>query len=232
MGRLLSVLCLTLTVACTGWARHSPILETAELVDTQQTIFSSGGTLELQGSYGDVKIIGWDQPQIEVRVTKSTQRRYAPLDKERALDELDKIVVSAEPVKANHLVVKTEFPANGVFGPPSRAKTKVNLQYVIRVPRTTRIIVRHDAGEVRVHDVTANMDVAARSGRIRLDLPEDQDFVIDAQAREGDITSEWCSNKRNSWRTAHRVTLRLGVGDICITKSHEDDTDEDDSSNG
>ena len=78
MGRIATVFLLTIVAACILSAR-SPVvtnLEPAEVVDMQQTIFNSGGLLEITDSFGDIEIVGWDQPEIEIVVTKSSQRRY------------------------------------------------------------------------------------------------------------------------------------------------------------
>jgi hypothetical protein len=140
---------------------------------------------------------------------------------EKVLSELDKIVVSIQTTSDNYVVVRTEFPAHSAFGPPARAKSKVNLQYTIHVPRQTRIIVRHESGEVKVHDVAANVDVIARSGGIQLDLPESERFIIDAHARQGEVISDWASRAgdRPDLPSPYRVTLRVECGDISIRKT-------------
>lgn len=210
MARFSGLLCAAFLCGATLFARNSIILEPAELVDTQQTIFHSGGTLELKDSLGEVNIVGWDQPQMELTVTKSTHRRYAPEDMEKALTELDKIVVSME-TAGNHVVVRTEFPAH--------TRVKANLQYTIHVPRQTRIIVRHQAGEVKVHDVAANMEVLAHSGGIQLELPELEQFVIDAQTRQGEVVSDWSLPAAAGLASPYRVTLRMDSGDISIHRA-------------
>lgn len=201
---------LALAGATTLFARHSPILEPAEIVDTQQTIFASGGILELNNSHGKVDIVGWDQPQIEVTVRKSTHRKYAPDRIERALNQLDRIVVTTEPVADNHVVIRSEIP--------SWAKSAVTVSYLIKIPRRTKVVVRHDVGEVSVHDVTASIDVAARSGGVQLDLPATERFDIDAHTERGEVNSEWCAEDRRSPMPAFAVTIRLGNGEINIRR--------------
>jgi UDP-N-acetyl-D-mannosaminuronate dehydrogenase len=81
------------------------------VVDMQQTLINSGGTLEVKESHGNVNIIGWEQPQIEVTVTKSTSRRFTREDIDQAIAELDRIVVTTDHVSDNHVVIRTQLPS-------------------------------------------------------------------------------------------------------------------------
>jgi predicted membrane protein len=233
MGRLTTVFLLALATGSGILARHTPILtEPAEAIDMQQSLFTSGGTLELKDSMGDVEIVGWDQPQVEVTVRKFTERTYAPQEMEKALAQLERIVVRTDQVADDHLVIRTEFPSWNLFTRLLGGKSNVHLSYTIRVPKQTRLIIRHDVGEVRVHDVAANMDVTARIGDIDVNLPDDERYTIDAKAHIGDVSSDWCpAAQRYSAEgemlpdaIAHRVTLRVGVGDITVRKSRREFT--------
>jgi hypothetical protein len=228
MGRIMGVFLLAVATGSGILARHTPILmEPAEAIDMQQSLFASGGTLELKDSMGDVEIVGWDQPQVEVTVRKSTDRRYAPEDMEKALVQLERIVVRTDQVADDHLVIRTEFPSWNLFSRLLGAKPNVHLSYTIRVPKQTRLIIRHNVGEVRVHDVAANMDVTARVGDIDVNLPDGERYTIDAKARIGGVSSDWCSAAHRYSADgellpeviAHRVTLRVGIGDITVRKS-------------
>jgi hypothetical protein len=208
------------------YARTNPVMEPAEVIDTQQAIFNSGGLLEMKDSFGEVEIIGWDQPQIEVVVTKTTQKRY-PLDEiDRGIAELDRVAVTTETVSDDHIVIRTGVASRGGVLRPVKGKSNVHLVYQVHVPRMTRLIVAHDAGEVKVHDVTANMVVMNRAGDIEISLPENERYAIDAKARIGGINSEWCTESHgvndvaDDGAEAHHVHLRVGVGDITLRKSH------------
>jgi hypothetical protein len=168
MGRLAAI-CILLTVAATGtMARNAPILEPAEVVDMHQTLINSGGTLEVKESHGNVNIIGWEQPQIEVTVTKSTNRRFSREDIDQAIAELDRIVVTTDHVADNHVVIRTQLPSPNGYIRTSRGRSKVKLQYTIKVPKQTKIIVTQDEGQVSVRNVSANVELNTCRGGITL----------------------------------------------------------------
>jgi hypothetical protein len=195
-------------------------LEPAEVVDTQQQIFNSGGLLEITDSYGDMDIVGWDQPEIEIVVTKSTNRRYSPAELDRAIAALDRIVITAEERTVDHLLIRTAFPSRTAMR-PVHGKSHVHLSYTIRVPRQTRLLVKHDMGELRVHDVTASMLLSNRVGDIIVSLPENERYTIDAKAKIGGVNSEWPPPEElaDDGAAPHQLQLRVGVGAITVKKS-------------
>ena len=51
--------------------------------------FLPGGTIRLDNSYGYLTVEGWDEPEVEITVTKSTDRFYEPEQKEKAEQRFD-----------------------------------------------------------------------------------------------------------------------------------------------
>jgi hypothetical protein len=223
MGRIATAFCLTIVTVWNLSAR-SPVanVEPAEVVDMQQTLFNSGGLLEINDSFGDVEIVGWDQPAIEVVVSKSTQKGYAAAELDRAIAALDRIIVSTEQRSNDHVLIRTAFPSRSVMR-PLHGKSNVHLVYTIHVPRQTRLIVKHDAGELKVHDVTANMLLSNRFGGIEVSLPENERYAIDAKARIGAVNSEWRptidDRSADDGAAPHQLQLRVGVGEIIVHKT-------------
>jgi hypothetical protein len=224
MVRIASVCLLTMVAASILSARTSVVgnLEPAEVVDMQQTIFNSGGLLEITDSFGDVEIVGWDQPEIEVVVTKSTQKRYGPGELDRAIEALEQIRVTTEQQSSDHVLIRTAFPSRSAMR-PLHGKSNVRLVYTIHVPRQTRLLVKHDTGELKVHDVTASMLLTNRLGDIVLSLPENERYAIDAKARVGGVNSEWCPTMNDRFNedgaAPHQLQLRVGVGEIIVHKT-------------
>jgi hypothetical protein len=160
MTRLAASFILLTVVATGAWGRQAPVLEVAEVVDMHQTLINSGGTLEVKESHGNVKIIGWEQPQIEVTVTKSTTRRFTREDIDHAIAELDRIVVTTDHVGENRVVIRTQFPSrDGYIRTARGGKSKVKLNYTIKVPKETKIIVTQDEGQVSVKNISSNVEV-------------------------------------------------------------------------
>jgi hypothetical protein len=217
---LLTIFGVSILSARPPHANLEPAEVPAEVVDMQQTIFNSGGLLEINDSYGDMDIVGWDQPEIEIVVTKSTQKRYAPDALDRAMAALDRIVITTEQRGNDHVLIKTAFPSRTAMR-PLQGKSNVHLSYTIHVPRQTRLLVRHDMGELKVHDVTASMLLSNRIGDIVLSLPENERYVIDAKAKIGGVSSEWRPTEEFAGDGAapHQLQLRVGVGAITVRKS-------------
>lgn len=222
MIRIVTVTLLVVVAACTVYARTNPTL-TAEVIDTEQTIFSSGGTIEIAGSFGALEIVGWERPEIELVVTKTARHKYTPEDLDRAVDALDRITVNAETRGGNRLVIRTVFPSRSVLR-PIKGKSNVHLTYTIRVPRQTSLIVNHEGGEVNVQDVAGSMQLSNRLGQIEVSLPEDERYSIDAKAKIGAVNSDWfpsISACDDGSLAPHQLHLRVGIGEITVRNSRQ-----------
>ena len=46
-------------------------LKQVKITGTERVDFAPGGTIRIRGSYGSVSVEGWDQPEVEIIVTKS-----------------------------------------------------------------------------------------------------------------------------------------------------------------
>jgi hypothetical protein len=170
MTRLAATFILLIAAATGALGRQAPVLEVAEVVDIQQTLINSGGTLEVKESHGNVNIIGWEQPQIEVTVTKSTSKRFTREDIDQAIAELDRIIVTTDHVSENRVVIRTQLPSpDGYIRTARGGRSKVKLSYTIKVPKQTKIIVTQDEGQVSVKNISSNVEVTTcRRGRTSL----------------------------------------------------------------
>jgi hypothetical protein len=185
----------------------------ARIIDSEQMIFSSGGVIEIQDSFGQVKVEGWDLPEVELTVVKATQKAYAPAEMPGAVAELDRILVGTERPTDNHLIITTSFPSRK----PTRllrGKANVEMEYRIRAPRQTRVIIRHDIGDVEVNNIAGDVKVTTKVGEISLHVPSNARFALDAKARLGDV----CSELGAPDGPAYELYLRVGVGDITVHK--------------
>ena len=211
---------------------QDPSLQATQVSKTEHVDFPAGGTLRLEKSIGEVTIEGWDQPGMEITTTKSTKDLFMPKDRERELKELDSVRVSTK-LNGNELVVNTEFPHHKSFPwvSPVSDTTDFDLEYRIMVPRDTKIIVKHDAGEVHLVGLTGNIVATVPQGLISLSLTGDTPRSIDAKSRIGSVTSDFAGAvTRHPWPFGHEVTeapattaqnlrLRVGYGDIVIRKA-------------
>jgi hypothetical protein len=158
----------------------------------------------------------------------------APRDREKVLREMDRVHITTMR-QGNELVVTTDYPRHRAFPwiSPLSVVPNFDLEYRIKVPRSARLIVRHDDGEVHVDDITGNVDVKARQGLIALRLVSDKPLAIDAKSDYGSVNSDFAGGEsRHPWPFGHqfvenisaasqRLHLRIVYGDVVILKAHE-----------
>ena len=201
-----------------------------QVTKTERLDFPSGGLLRLKNSIGQVTIVGWDRPDVELTTTKSTKDLYNSQDREKALKELDQVRIAAER-HGDELVITTDFPRYGTFKPLLRGETRFDLDYRISVPRNARVAIEHDTGFVSLENVGGDIRVTASQAEIALHLPEDGQYAIEARSRLGDVLSDFPGHmQRKLWflgkqfthenaAASQKIDLRAGYGDIIILKS-------------
>jgi hypothetical protein len=205
---------------------------------TEKLDFPANGTLRLQNSTGVLTIEGWDQPGAEVTTTKSSKEGYLAGDRDKATNDLDRVKISTKR-NGYELVITTEYPHHRAFPfvTPLQTVTNFDLEYVIKVPRNTKLIVRHEDGEVHIDDLTGNIEVTARQGLIALRLVSEMPPAIDAKSYIGTVNSDFAGKETlqplhfghtfvegapSARGTAGQILhLKIGFGDIVILKAHE-----------
>ena len=84
---------------------------------------------------------------------------------------------------------------------------------------------------MQVTNVSGDIEATASIGEIRLKLPEEQSYAVDARARIGDVSSEFGQATQRQGLFAvgaklagepaaptRRIFVRIGIGDIQVTK--------------
>ncbi len=224
------LLCSSLAVFTAGATTTDK--ERVRLIKSERFAFAPGGELRLRDSFGEVHVEGWDRDEAEVVVEKSTRKEYARDREQEGMRELDRISVSIERPGDNQIVVTTVFPSRNLVTRPLKGKSNVELIYKIKVPHRTCVSIKHDVGEVTVSNIVADIGVTNRVGEVTLHLPEDQEYVVDARTRIGDVNSDFegCSRRqsligeRHSAEppgATHQLYLRVGIGEIGIRKLPE-----------
>jgi len=166
-----------------------------EVTSTQRMPFLPGGAIRLENSYGYLTVEGWDEPEVEITVIKSTDRFYEPDEREKAEQLLNQIRVVAELRSGKELAISTTLPLrHGLFAsklPPGallpRNRRRVTLDYTIRVPRDSRLVIHHKVGYVSVRDLAGDMEVNSHSGDMIVALSDTTPCSIDAATRLGSI---------------------------------------------
>lgn len=186
------------------------------VVTTDRVDFAPGGAIQVSGSIGELNIEGWDRAEVEIVVTRSTFRPDSPRDRDLAKRQMDAIKVTAERKSPTELAIRTAFPKRGFWAGVRRCGPDVQMDYRIRVPRDSRLEIRHAGGGVVVYDVSGAIDASVHTGDILMQLPEAGQYSVDARCRLGGVYSDFPVESKPE--PAKRLYLRVGVGGITIQK--------------
>jgi hypothetical protein len=185
-----------------------------EVTKTERINFAPGGIIRINSSYGTLNVEGWDRPEVEIAVVKSTEQYYEPKQREKGASLLDRAHISTERVSDTELAISTH------------QDRKISVDYEIRVPRDSRLEIHHGTGQVLVANVTGDIQATGHRGDLVLMLPDTGAYSIDAKTKVGVVTSDFAGDlhrrryllgERFAGPSAtHRVYLRMGFGGITI----------------
>jgi hypothetical protein len=232
---MIRALALIFGISCLA-AAEDELKQTVQIAKTEHVDFPSGGTVTLKNSIGEVTIEGWDQPGLDLTTVKSTKTEYASAEREKASHDLDRVKIGVER-KGSELVITTVYPKHRrlPLSSPFHPGVNLDLDYLIKVPRDTRLVVDHDEGEIHLDDVAGDVRATTHQGTISLRLPEGARYSIDAKSDLGSVTCDFPgTTKGRLWFLGHRFTetsqaphklyLRAGYGDIIILKIRQPPT--------
>jgi hypothetical protein len=220
MSHIMRTLTVLFGISCLPAAAEPK--QKVQVEHTEKADFPAGGLLRLKNSVGEVSVVGWDRPDVEITTIKSI---YTSENHDKASRDLEKVRISVER-HGDELVIATDFPGLRLTS-PLRAPTSV--EYYIKAPMNARLAANHDTGEVHVENLTSDIHVTVLNGGITLRLPQEGQYDIDARSDLGDVTSDFPGRKkRRPWLlgyqfvqgtpAAHKLYLRAGYGDIMILR--------------
>lgn len=206
-------------------ATARPLLDAQEQSNTERVPFAAGGTIHVNGSYGYLTVEGWDEPEVEVTVIKSAeqqqrQERVRVVTERRSDQEL---TISTIPPARKSLFRSVVFVARPLL---TNERRGVTVEYRIRVPRDSKLVVHQDNGYVWVSDISLDIEVDSHTGDMIVMLPDPGPYAIDARTRMGSVSSDFAGkgNKQflvgthftySSQARPRQIHLRMGRG--CIT---------------
>jgi hypothetical protein len=220
-------------VAAPVWSAEEGFPRPFEVTHTERFDFGPGGTVHLVDSYGYLSIDGWDKPQVEVTITKSTNKFYDPRDEEQAKKRLELIRVNTERKSDSELSVTTiPLSRHGTWAPPLPRTTEagVTVELQVHVPYDSHLTIRQDNGYVWVSDVTGEIEASSHTGDMIVMLPDPGPYAIDARTRMGSVNSDFYGRgikrfllgtrfKRPNENAVRHIHLRMGRGSITIKQS-------------
>jgi hypothetical protein len=204
-------------------------MQQVQVVTTDKVDFAAGGTIRFEGSVGQLNIEGWDQPQVQVTLTRFDYADATDKDKDREKGKLDRITLKTEKRSGSELVITTTLPHRNYFVRKVHGATDADVNYRIMVPRDSHLIVHHGDGDVLLYDVGGDIEATARTGTIVVQLDDPAQYAIDARSKVGEVYSDYEGTSRTSWHIsesllanaappARHVFLRVRIGDIDIVK--------------
>ena len=199
-----------------------------QVTNTERVDFAPGGTIRIDGSYGSLTVEGWDQPAVEITVTKAL-RFGGSKTQDQDQPHLDSIKVVTSRTSPTELKISTTLASRHGTWPPhfsSKTTNGVGAEYEIHVPRDSRLQIHHGTGMVTVSGVTGDIEAKAGRGDIMLWLPPGA-YSIDAKIKAGIVSSDLTGTALNQYLTgerftrvdqspSHRLYLRMGFGGITI----------------
>ena len=205
------------------------VKQSGDATTTERMNFAPGGTIRVEHSYGDLRVEGWNRPEVEITVTKSLLR-FGQLQAQDSR-RLDDIHMSAERKSPTELAISTTLASrHGDWAPPLPRTTTggVKAEYEIHVPRDSKLVIHHGTGSVFVNGVVGDLDVSCGRGDILLWLPPGA-YSIDAKTKFGVVSSELEGASLNRYLVgqrftrsasppAHQLHLRMGFGGITIQR--------------
>jgi hypothetical protein len=169
---------------------------------TETFDFAGGGAIRIDRADGYISIEAWDQPKVEITTNETAKAR-----------------ITASRPSASELVIQTDLTHHPNFAKRAlRMGIHADADYVIRVPRNSRLVVTHANGYVGITGVTGDIDAQDRRGDLVLMLPDLAKCDIDARAKIGTVTSdaEGGTKSASSQARPRHVRLRMGFGGITI----------------
>ena len=166
--------------------------QAVQISNTERVDFLPGGTIRINGSYGYLVVEGWDQPAVEIMVTKSLPHPGGSKTKDQ--DRLEGVHVAINRNSATELTMSTTLPSRHgdwfPFMPPSKTGG-VATEYEIHVPRDTRLAIQSHAGYVFVNGVSGDIEASVPRGDIMLMLRDSGTYSIDAKTKFGAVSSDF-----------------------------------------
>ncbi|HWC97800.1 MAG TPA: hypothetical protein VG456_13645, partial [Candidatus Sulfopaludibacter sp.] len=101
---------LAFLAACTSLLAVAKAPERSLQVVTTETVDFNGGTLHLNSTYGELNVETWDEPRIEITLTRTAFRHAASSDQESGKAFLNRIKLTVQKAANGDVTVSTQFP--------------------------------------------------------------------------------------------------------------------------
>jgi hypothetical protein len=189
---------------------------------TERIPFANGVSVHLKDTFGEVEVEGWERNEVEIELTRGTQKQYAASEAAREKRRLEKVKLVLTNDHAGGLVIATK---NMPF-----MKNNFSLGYKVKVPQTVFLKVKHGIGEVRIKNMLADIEATVRIGELAVEVSESLRFDLDARTKIGEVASEFGGQynrpkllgakmmDETNRSEPHKLYLRVGIGEVTVKK--------------
>ena len=189
---------------------------------TERIPFTNGVSVHLKDTFGEVVVEGWERDEIEIQMTRGTQKSYASSEEAKHKPRLEKVKTVTTKDGSGGLVIETK---NIPF-----LKTNFWLEYKVKVPQAIFLKVKHSIGEVRIKNMVSDIEATVRIGELAVEMPESVRFDLDARAKIGDVVSDFGGQynrpkllgakmlDETNRSEPHKLYLRVGIGEVQVRK--------------
>lgn len=224
-----AVTAIAMMVAAPVMAADVPT-EPIAVTSTQRVALAPGGTVHIDETWGELSIEAWDEPAVEVVMTRRTAKAPAAAKVEKARADLERFRARVEATAPDRVSIVGVSPGSSVARPLG-GKSGVRLTYVVHVPRNSRLELDNGVGTVRIADVTGDIAIDSDVGEVTLKVPIEPTTAVEASSgigdvavsttleEKGDLRRRALVGQRFSYQPAQvdkRITVKLGVGSITI----------------
>ncbi len=215
---VLSILAFVLSISAQRIEKKRVYVTTTERIP-----FSNGVSVHLKDTFGEVLVEGWERDEVEISLTRGTQKDYELSAQAKEQRRLEKIKLVATKDGAGGLLIETKTL-------PFIMKNNLTLEYKVKVPQAIFLKVKHSLGEVRIANIIGDIEATCKIGEIVLNLPEKERYDVDARVKIGEVSSEFGGqyNRQKllgaklveevNRSEPHKLYLRVGIGEVSVKK--------------
>ncbi len=171
------------------YSQHGEEAKQLQSSSAETVHFAPGGLIHIKGSYGDLVVEGWEQPTVEISVTKLLSYGFKE-DEQR----LERVNVATERKSDSELSISTIAAPVNILLRPFGKGNGVSLVYTVRVPSHSKLDIRHGVGMVTVSNVIGDIEATGHRGDIMLWLADSGTYAIDARSKFGVIASDFAGS--------------------------------------
>ncbi len=152
------------------------------------------GTLYVETRIGDVKVEGWDKPDVEIEAEKVVQAG----SEARARRLFDQIKIQLTE-NGEEVFLRTLYPPRRPWR-LFRGATKLSANLRIRMPYEAKLTLKCVDGDVRVRGIVGNQRIRVSYGDVEVSVPSvDRLHSLDARSFLGYVQSDLHGENSAGW---------------------------------